>query len=242
MLSLCSYVIIRIELLCIDTDLSGLGHICSSQADSEPENYRRPRASRSRGGCLSCKARKKKCDEIRPRCSDCRRLNLACRWKCPPSRSPSPSHVSSHSSTVDTDVQELIEPSSNSPSYQILALPSPSALPEATIRSPSDILSVASSSPSINPHLHSDEDRSLFNHYFHIVARVLSRSGDPAGNLFLTALLPMAAASDTLTSVLLGLSGCHWRRVYPSIWKSALARQGRGMSSLLLDTMVRNGT
>ena len=144
--------------------------------------------------------------------------------------------MSSHSSTVDNDVQELIEPSSNSPSDQIPVLPSPSALSEATIRSPSDVLSVAFSSPSINPHLHSDEDRSLFNHYFHIVARVLSRSGDPAGNLFLTALLPMAAASDTLTSVLLGLSGCHWRRVYPSIWKRALARQGRGMLSPMSGT------
>lgn len=133
---------------------------------------------------------------------------------------------------MDTEVQDqdLTEPSSSNPSDQITT-PSPSALPEATIRSPSDaLLTVASSRPSVNPHLHSDEDRSLFNHYFHIVARVLSRSGDPAGNLFLTALLPMAAASDTLTSVLLGLSGCHWRRVYPSIWKRALARQGRGMS------------
>lgn len=133
---------------------------------------------------------------------------------------------------MDTEVQDqdLTEPSSSSSSDQITT-PSPSALPEATIRSPSDaLLTVASSRPSVNPHLHSDEDRSLFNHYFHIVARVLSRSGDPAGNLFLTALLPMAAASDTLTSVLLGLSGCHWRRVYPSIWKRALARQGRGMS------------
>ena len=143
---------------------------------------------------------------------------------------------------MDTDVQELNETSSSSPSDQTTPPPSPSGLPEGTIRSPSDVLPVASSGPSINPHLHSDEDRSLFNHYFHIVARVLSRSGDPAGNLFLTALLPMAAASDTLTSVLLGLSGCHWRRVYPSIWKRALARQGRGMSSLPLDTMVLKGT
>lgn len=131
---------------------------------------------------------------------------------------------------MDTEVQDLTEPSRTSPSDQITTPASQSTLPEATIRSPSDVLSVASSGPSINPHLHSDEDRSLFNHYFHIVARVLSRSGDPAANLFLTALLPMAAASDTLTSVLLGLSGCHWRRVYPSIWMRALARQGRGMS------------
>jgi hypothetical protein len=88
---------------------------------------------------------------------------------------------------------------------------------------------VASTCGSANPYLHNDEERSLFNHYLHIVARALSRSGDPEGNPFLSILLPMAASSDTVTSVILGLSGCHWKRVYPGIWKRALARQGKGM-------------
>lgn len=88
---------------------------------------------------------------------------------------------------------------------------------------------------SANPYLHNDEERSLFNHYLHIVARSLSRSGDPDGNPFLSILLPMAASSDTVTSVILGLSGCHWKRVYPGIWNRALARQGKGM----YDTAIR---
>ncbi|KAF9894467.1 hypothetical protein FE257_007970 [Aspergillus nanangensis] len=91
---------------------------------------------------------------------------------------------------------------------------------------------VASPCGSTNPYLHSDEDRSLFNHYLHIVARALSRSGDPDGNPFLTTLLPMAATSDTITSVILGLSGCHWKRVYPTIWNRALARQGRALAQV----------
>lgn len=84
-------------------------------------------------------------------------------------------------------------------------------------------------SPGDIPYLENEEDRSLFNHYLHTVARALSRAANAdSTNPFLTTLVPMAAASDTLTSVLLGLSGCHWRRVYPGIWKRALARQGRG--------------
>lgn len=35
-------------------------------------------ALKSRSGCLTCLARKKKCDEALPKCSHCQRLGLAC--------------------------------------------------------------------------------------------------------------------------------------------------------------------
>ncbi|KAK1660109.1 fungal-specific transcription factor domain-containing protein [Colletotrichum godetiae] len=46
-------------------------------------SYSRParRSVRSREGCLTCKRRKVKCDESRPRCSHCERLNLECKWR-----------------------------------------------------------------------------------------------------------------------------------------------------------------
>jgi hypothetical protein len=81
---------------------------------------------------------------------------------------------------------------------------------------------------SANPHLRTEEDRSLFNHYIHVVSRALSRSQDVDRNPFLITLLPLAAVSDTVTSVILSLSGCHWKRVYPTIWGCALTRQGKG--------------
>lgn len=40
----------------------------------------RTRASRVRTGCLTCRARKKKCDESKPTCSGCERNRTACRW------------------------------------------------------------------------------------------------------------------------------------------------------------------
>ncbi|CAK7225109.1 hypothetical protein SBRCBS47491_005780 [Sporothrix bragantina] len=39
------------------------------------------RSARSREGCLTCKRRKVKCDEQRPRCSHCERLNMECKWR-----------------------------------------------------------------------------------------------------------------------------------------------------------------
>ncbi|KAL3483594.1 fungal Zn binuclear cluster domain-containing protein [Aspergillus germanicus] len=35
---------------------------------------------RTRTGCLQCRKRRKKCDEVRPRCSGCTRNSLACEW------------------------------------------------------------------------------------------------------------------------------------------------------------------
>ncbi|KAJ5602223.1 hypothetical protein N7510_011757 [Penicillium lagena] len=92
-------------------------------------------------------------------------------------------------------------------------------------------LSLSRSPLSTNPHLRSEEDRSLFNHYLQVVAGALSRSHSDR-NPFLVTLLPLAATSNTVTSVILSLSGCHWKRVYPTIWGRALTRQGQALAQV----------
>lgn len=242
----------------------GLGHTCEAQMRaSEAQTHananaqtqaRRPRASRSRAGCLSCRERKKKCDETHPRCSDCRRLNLPCRWwsRSPISGSGSVSELDRQSPSQGVPLSDTataapstsppregwIAPSDQRASSSPSGSASVSAAGHGTFGSDIDwpaqmemVVTPVASPGGDMPYLDNEEDRSLFNHYLHTVARALSRAAntDSAGNPFLTTLVPMAAASDTLTSVLLGLSGCHWRRVYPGIWKRALARQGRGL-------------
>lgn len=49
----------------------------------------RPRR-RSRNGCLTCKRRKVRCNEQRPRCFHCQRLGLDCMWKDAAPQRPSP--------------------------------------------------------------------------------------------------------------------------------------------------------
>ncbi|KAL8402685.1 hypothetical protein RB596_009163 [Gaeumannomyces avenae] len=39
------------------------------------------RIARSKNGCVTCRRRKVRCDEQRPRCSHCERLNLHCQWR-----------------------------------------------------------------------------------------------------------------------------------------------------------------
>ncbi|RDH14526.1 hypothetical protein M747DRAFT_269984 [Aspergillus niger ATCC 13496] len=45
----------------------------------EPSQKRK----RAKTGCLTCRARKVKCDETRPRCNHCRNLGVECRWPEP---------------------------------------------------------------------------------------------------------------------------------------------------------------
>jgi hypothetical protein len=106
--------------------------------------------------------------------------------------------------------------------------------PHPLPRKNSMMLPLIRSPISANPHLRTEEDRSLFNHYLHVVSRALSRSQDVDRNPFLVTLLPLAAVSDTVTSVILSLSGCHWKRVYPTIWGCALTRQGKGRTLFTL--------
>ncbi|KAL0931275.1 C6 finger domain protein [Colletotrichum truncatum] len=62
----------------------------TSGPSSALPSYSRPsrRSVRSREGCLTCKRRKVKCDESRPRCSHCERLNLECKWRPQPNTVP----------------------------------------------------------------------------------------------------------------------------------------------------------
>src|ERR1700743_3467299 len=38
------------------------------------------RYQRVKTGCLTCRRRKKKCDEVKPRCAGCRRNQKQCEW------------------------------------------------------------------------------------------------------------------------------------------------------------------
>ncbi|RMJ25084.1 hypothetical protein PHISP_04025 [Aspergillus sp. HF37] len=218
-----------------------LGHICEprgadTRLGASAVAYRRPRASRSRSGCLPCKNRKKKCDEARPRCSDCRRLNIPCRWPSSQSESPGETTGSTASDAspavqLETFDEQLFEKAfDGAQDSPVTSTGDPILLPDITDE-PAP-LPISMPCTNTNPHLRSKEDNSLFNHYLHVVARALSRSSDQDGNPFLSTLLPIAATSDTVTSVILGLSGCHWRRVYPAIWNCALARQGRALAQV----------
>lgn len=52
----------------------------TTEQDEIPQQRQRRYAPRSRQGCLTCRARRKRCDAHHPVCRNCTRLNAECRW------------------------------------------------------------------------------------------------------------------------------------------------------------------
>ncbi|KAJ5823772.1 hypothetical protein N7447_006112 [Penicillium robsamsonii] len=72
------------------------------------EENRRPYGPRSRNGCLTCKRRKVRCNERRPRCYHCQRLNLECDWKATqPRQTPLENDADPFKSNVTLEVNQL---------------------------------------------------------------------------------------------------------------------------------------
>ncbi|OTA63713.1 hypothetical protein K449DRAFT_405167 [Hypoxylon sp. EC38] len=55
-------------------------HQIGSQPAQQPSSLIK-RPARSKNGCMTCRRRKVRCNEIRPICGHCSRLNLECRWR-----------------------------------------------------------------------------------------------------------------------------------------------------------------
>lgn len=65
---------------------------------------------RLRMGCLTCRQRKKRCCETRPKCSECLRLRLNCVWPVPGTEHKNKSkEVKSQENTIDHDVYGKIK-------------------------------------------------------------------------------------------------------------------------------------
>ncbi|KAI6503257.1 hypothetical protein MCOR11_000859 [Pyricularia oryzae] len=69
------YFVVALQIMTQDTVESGN----PGQNGSNSSQVRR--AVRSKNGCLTCRRRKVRCDENRPHCGHCQRLNLACQWR-----------------------------------------------------------------------------------------------------------------------------------------------------------------
>ncbi|MBA7491294.1 hypothetical protein ES702_01839 [subsurface metagenome] len=76
---------------------------------------------RTRTGCLSCRRRRKKCDDRRPRCSPCQRLRLPCEWGDGPISASEEASSPERGTQVSFDTKE---PTTIATSIAITSLPS----------------------------------------------------------------------------------------------------------------------
>ncbi|KAE8140069.1 fungal-specific transcription factor domain-containing protein [Aspergillus pseudotamarii] len=141
---------------------------------------KKPHRFRSLTGCLTCRRRKKKCDETRPKCMGCNRNHEQCIWPPAPARrngrNPVPKRTSS--------------PEEVNPSVPWLNLAGAflSPLRASALTKTSSI---------------------LFAHYLAETSGLLSALPRGCDNPFLTVLVPLCCNDDLLMHSLLALSGSH---------------------------------
>ncbi|EPS38364.1 hypothetical protein H072_8064 [Dactylellina haptotyla CBS 200.50] len=146
---------------------------------------------RVRSGCGSCKSRRKKCDEMLPKCGDCSRLGLDCQR-----------------GFLDES------PLSTASSLMVPYMPATGMMPETYAQEIGDFPELSIFAPSMFPIGTGTEESTLLQHYACVVSRSLSVVPDEI-NPFLSLFMPMAMEHNAMRYALLGLSASHLRRHHP---------------------------
>jgi len=209
--------------------------------------------TRTHTGCLTCKKRRRKCDEARPRCSDCRRLCLECEYSTPRPRKHSGSSASStsqpsaeatipyttpqasrttndHEQDMHNDMNDCISWSDSHDTWPQFSQPHLALPPSQCGGTPAVNNGLQMVMLSAAPGIHSQEDKSLLNHYMKVVAGVLSKRTDRISNPYLTKILPLAFSNQLVMNSVLALSASHWKKMQPSMWKRGTIHQTCGQS------------
>ncbi|KAF7861557.1 hypothetical protein EAF04_008119 [Stromatinia cepivora] len=171
----------------------------------------RRRHQKSRTGCMTCKQKKIKCDELKPACQYCTLRSIQCTYALPKSSSPNPNLGSRTPNGQITDSLRVSTPSVSSP---FISTPSTSATP----------LALSPCHPAVGAQW-SLSDLELL--HFYTVSTSLTFSNVAARRHVWQYVVPQIAFShDFLLHGLLALAALHLSRISPerkdSLWASAL--------------------
>jgi hypothetical protein len=161
--------------------------VTKSMGVSDLTPARAPRKSRTRSGCLTCRARKKKCDEVHPRCAGCRRNQLVCEWPNEVSRR----RIQNDDSAVTIGLGQKCS--------QLVARRSTTKIPPSLPNMPS----AEDRACALTPH-----STALLSHYFRETASFFAMT-PLRDNPFVTVFLPIGYADDLLMHGMLAFSGAH---------------------------------
>ncbi|QGI78462.1 hypothetical protein CEK25_005191 [Fusarium fujikuroi] len=153
-----------------------------------PTKWRRNHP-RSKNGCLTCRTKRKKCDEVKPVCSSCTRTGQECVW-------PSQESTSQRAIPEDGTANEPLRTSGPSPDSAALQSKSRSSSPRAA--------------PTYgNLAYLSDNSRPLYQQYLDVTAEMLTRGPCLDANPFIHYLLPLAANDKLVLDCILAIGGAH---------------------------------
>ncbi|KAI8691267.1 hypothetical protein NCS56_00118700 [Fusarium sp. Ph1] len=173
-------------------------------ARSRPYIGRRGQFKRSRNGCLTCRSRRKKCNEERPRCIGCRRNYLECNWPVEQdhrtSSPPSPRQQDPGQSDLALHSQDFL----TSPSGEIV---SRAAEAEKPVKESLWTISFGSFTHLTRSCTLTPESPLLLQHYLTTTATMLPMPANE--NAFITEIIPAASVDDLLMHSVLVVSGAH---------------------------------
>ncbi|CCT63541.1 uncharacterized protein FFB20_03019 [Fusarium fujikuroi] len=162
-----------------------------------PKKWRR-KHPRSKNGCLTCRTKRKKCDEVKPICTACERSQQDCTW---------PRTEEKQQPDMQLSVNTTRASSSNPPqNVSLTAYGVPSVQ--------SGLRAAATSSLRAAPAYGnlaylSDNSRRLYQHYISVTAEMLTRGPSLDGNPFIQYLLPLASHDALVLNCVLAIGGAH---------------------------------
>ncbi|PKK48662.1 hypothetical protein CI102_7029 [Trichoderma harzianum] len=179
--------------------------------------------TRQRRGCLTCRQRKKKCDQGLPICGHCSRLNLVCKHEKPRQLSSAWSEdaVEEDSGISQAQPYWASQHSSLSQSDHISEV-----LRLTKIHEPLDLVRLDSPAG----HDWSSSRRSMMRYYTSTLAIMLSATAE--NNCFLSVLLPMAFDCPALLDAMAAWSSAHLALRDPNFHDASLQYRGRVLANL----------
>jgi hypothetical protein len=171
-----------------------------------PTKWRRNHP-RSRNGCLTCRTKRKKCDEVKPTCTGCVRSKQDCVWPSPDKNQQTDTQlgqsdgVTQDGNCIANSNQQLIFDLKDS------SVPATLVIPQAT-NTPSSLSPRAALTYGNLAYL-SDDSRPLYQQYLDFTAEMLTRGPTVDGNPFINYLLPLAAKDQLVLDCVLAIAGAH---------------------------------
>lgn len=162
--------------------------------------------ARSREGCLICRRRKKKCDEVKPVCKACLCNNFDCVWPGGPQGSPIEAKSPLRQQTMHS-------PQDASSRVNSWAITSARTRPHASTATIPPTLSRFALPGSVSS---GTETWRLLDHYLKDTANRLACLQD-SENPFLHTILPAALNDELLMNSILALSGVHMMQRVPQL-------------------------
>ncbi|PYI07544.1 hypothetical protein BO78DRAFT_417663 [Aspergillus sclerotiicarbonarius CBS 121057] len=225
---------------------------------------RRVRHHRSSNGCGNCVRRRKKCDEVLPKCGECRRLNIPnCRvggskstddegQVSPVSVRASDSRLlQRNTSPLDSKVNEYLGYVASLPEGDLTGITRRGRLNESSAlhyrrgghdgtqekETTSHVVVALGGLTCLTPASLPDFDATehhLFLHFLHHVARALAVVSDHE-NPFLREIPQMALEVKAVRHAMLALTACHLCKIYPKFEDTLIRQHSLALNYLKFD-------